>query len=115
MNKPGIKTWKLFVLIVLVVGWLAVPFLLYQVIDQAVTIHYMQIGYRDTEEDLHNLAQFTVAQSPKLTRAAVLESLRRTHSPDQIKEEGSVIRAGSLSFEFGSDGTLVSVYGQNKK
>ncbi len=102
-------------MIVLVVGWLAVPFLLYHGIDQAVTIHYMEIGYRDTKEDLENLAQFTVAQSPKLTRTDVLESLHRTHSPDQIKEEGSVIRAGSLSFEFGSDGTLARVYGWNKK
>lgn len=102
-------------LIVLVVGWPAVPFLLYHVVDQAVTIHYMQIGYRDTEVDLYNLAQFTVAQSPKLTRAAVLESLRRTHSPEKIKEEGSVIRTGSLSFEFGSDRTRARVYRWNKK
>jgi hypothetical protein len=42
--------------------------------------------------------------------AFINESLRRTYSPDQIKEEDPVLRAGSLSFEFGSDGTLARVY-----
>jgi len=105
----------LLLLFVAIVGWLAVPLLLYHVIDQAVSLNHMQVGYRDTEKNLKNLARFTVDQSPKLTRTKVLETLRQMHPADQIEEEGSIIHVDGLGFEFSNDGMLKRVYQWGKE
>jgi hypothetical protein len=76
-NKWKVAFWLLFVI------WIATStFLVYQILDQGVTLTYLREGYEDTEHDLEQLSDVIEG---KLTKQDFKEIIKRY--PDGIENE----------------------------
>lgn len=82
---------------------------LYVVIDQGVTITYMQDEGRHIDDDFAALRALIPAISKDISQRDLLVLLRRGNPKDVIFEEGKVIRIGQLEFHFDEKDTLTEV------
>jgi hypothetical protein len=81
----------------------------YGIVDQAVTITYMQEGMKTTEADLSVLARLAPSLRKGMSRKDVLSLLRQQNPEELIAEDNGTIVIGQLVFEFGKDGQLSAV------
>ena len=88
---------------------LRLVFLLYQIVDQAVTISYMGVGYGDALNDLEILMQLTPHISRPLSQSDLVCLLRK-NSPDAfVTSNKERVGISFLRFIFDEDGNLIEV------
>jgi hypothetical protein len=92
--------WKVAFWILIAVWLTTTAVLLYEILDQAVTLTYMQEGYRDCEEDLKIL---TRSIPGKLERGDF-----KANDTDTLCKEG-YLHFHTFRVSFGGDGKVDSV------
>lgn len=105
-----------------VLPWLVCVFLLvfclwslYHVIDQAVTIHYMKIGYEDQEKTLNLLSKLTVDLNQVSHRSEILSLIKKKYPGYMITEEDNgVIYIGEVGLKFDGD-KFIGIVFMNKE
>jgi hypothetical protein len=103
------RNWRTAFFLLLAVFVLTIGVLIYKIIDQAVTITYMQEGYHDTEKDLLTLSRLTPALRQGMTKKDILFLLRQQNSNEIITEEGQLLNIGQLQFIFDRDNRLIEI------
>ena len=78
----------------------------YAMLDQAVTIDGLRIGYNDTRTAAATLAGLGPQFAPKITRAELLSTLRQQHPAALIAATDSTVALGQLTFRFDASGAL---------
>lgn len=81
----------------------------YGLLDQGVTLTYMQQSYVETIEDLEVLQRLVPAAAPRLNRADVLTLLRRQHPRAFIVATDTSVQIGQLTFHFAGSGALQTI------
>ena len=101
--------WKRTALSLLALLVLVIVVGFYLVLDQGVTITYMQVGYRDTKSDLELLTRVVPELHRGSSKPDVLAILRELEPDALIVERGDTLGVQGLEFQFDSSGNLVSV------
>ena len=78
----------------------------YGILDQAVTMDGLQVGYDDTREAAEVLARLGPEVAPRITRADLLTILRQQHPDALIAATDSTVAIGQLTFRFDARGAL---------
>jgi hypothetical protein len=81
----------------------------YMVLDQAVTIDYMRVGYKDTEKDLAAMSTLVDHRYVGMTKTEMLPLLQRAYAGELVKDEGSTVLAGQFTFQFDEAGKFVRI------
>jgi hypothetical protein len=81
----------------------------YGIVDQAVTITYMQEGMKTVKADLSVLARLAPSLTKGISRKEIVPLLRQQNPEELIAEESGTIVIGQLIFKFDKDGRLDSV------
>jgi hypothetical protein len=104
-----VNRWKIAFIGLLVVAGIGGAAAAYGLLDQGVTLTYMQQAYAETIDDLEVLQRLLPAVAPRLTRADVLALLRRQHPGTFIVATDTSVQVGQLTFLFGPGGALQSI------
>lgn len=81
----------------------------YEIIDQAVTIDYMQEGHKSLESDFAVLRKLTPELHRGMSQKDVLTILRRQNPKAFIVEEKNTVWIGQVVFVFDQNGKLVEI------
>ena len=100
MNKWKWAFWICFVLLIA-----SSSVLLLGIVDQAITITYMEQGFEDQRKANEVLGNLIVRGGKDYTQADFLHLLRQAYPDEFIVQEGSVISMGQNEFTF-SQGRL---------
>ena len=103
--KPS--RWKIAFFVLTGVFLLVTAFLLYGIIDQAVTISYMSQGYNQTKKDLEILAG--VYPHDRYTKKDIVVVLRRSNPDGFIVESECAVQLDGIRFEFDKNGALSEI------
>jgi hypothetical protein len=103
------RQWRRAFIALLIVRLCTLEAAAYGLIDQAVTLDYQGVGYRDLARDAGILARLAPAAAPTATRETVLSALRRQNPKAFITADDSTVGIGQLRFVFGADGRLRAV------
>ena len=101
MNKWKLLFWVCFAFLIL-----SNVVLIYEIIDQAVTISYMRQGYEDQIKAKELLGNLVVKGGREYSQKDFLHLLRQAYPEAFIVEEGNVITIGQNEFTF-SNGILI--------
>lgn len=108
-TREARNNWKWAFWILLITTFAVSVFLLYQIVDQAVTISYMGVGYGDALNDLEILMQLTPHISQPLSQSDLVWLLRK-NSPDAfITSNNERVGISSLRFIFDEDGNFIEI------
>jgi hypothetical protein len=106
MTGPSPK-WRTAFFATALVAVLAVAFLGYSVVDQAVTLDYMSDGYSRTEKDLKTLGD--AFPRDRYSKKDIVAVLRKIDPQGFIVETNCTVQLNGLRFQFDSKGRLVGV------
>src|SRR5437868_10645226 len=95
-----VNRWKAAFFGLLIVAGLGGAAAAYGLVDQGVTLTYMQQGYTETVDDLEVLRRLLPAAAPRLQRAEVLALLRQQHPHAFIVATDTSVHVGQLTFLF---------------
>lgn len=98
--------WRRLAPVLLVLLFLCTGILFYKVIDQAVTISYMQDGMHTLEEDNATLRRLVPHLAKGQTKTDVLVLLRKSNPDVFIAQTDSTLTAGQILFVFDRSGKL---------
>jgi hypothetical protein len=103
------KNWRTAFAVLLCLSAAVVALLVYTIVDQAVSLTYMNEGYRNTEAALSNLATIAPLLSESSTQADVVYLLRRSWPDSFIVEKEDTVSGAGLRFRFSDSGALVEI------
>ena len=106
MTGPSPK-WRTAFFATALLAVLAVAFLGYSVIDQAVTLTYVSEGHWRTEKDLKTLGD--AFPRDRYDRKDIVVVLRKIDPQGFIVETRCTVQLNGLRFEFDSKGRLVRI------
>ena len=106
MSRVGWKRTALGLLAAVVITLLGSSYL---ILDQALTITYMEVGYDSTKSDLELLGRVAPQLHRGSSKRDILGILRELEPNGLIVERGGMVRAGGLEFRFDSSGSLSAV------
>jgi hypothetical protein len=87
----------------------AIILAVYEIIDQAVTIDYMQEGYKSLKSDFAVLRKLTPELHRGMSQKDVLTILRRQNPKAFIVEEKNTVWIGQVVFVFDQNGKLIEI------
>jgi hypothetical protein len=99
--------WKKSFYLLLVISIIIMAVEFYNIIDEAVTIGYMEDGYKDTDNSLNVLLKTSPYLYKQISRDDVLSLLKKQNPANYITEHDNAIFLGQLVFVFDSQGKLV--------
>ena len=97
------KKWKVAFFVVLLLGLASNGFLLYGLIDSAVSYSYLHDSYEAEARRFNALGDLVVAGANDYTQADVLHLLRQANNDAFIVEEDNVLHYEGVRFIFEGD------------
>jgi len=107
-TKPKNK-WKWAFYILLIVLIISNVLLFYGIVDQAVTITYIQQGMQSTEDDLLVLKNLIPQLTRDQNKKDICFLLRKSNPKSFIVETDSTISVGQVKFIFDTNNKLISI------
>jgi hypothetical protein len=99
--------WRLAFFVTAGVSLPLIAFLVYGIIDQAVTITYMSQGYEDTIKDLEVLA--SAFPRDRYNKKDIVVVLRRENPDAFIVESACSVQLNGVRFDFNKNGSLSAI------
>jgi len=100
------RRWRTAFIVAATVCLLTAGAAVYGILDQAVTMDGLQVGYDDTRQAAEVLAGLGPRVAPRITRADLLTILRQQHPDALIVATDSTVALGQLTFRFDAHGAL---------
>jgi hypothetical protein len=100
------RSWRTAFIIAIALWLLTAAGAAYSILDQAVTMDGLQVGYADTREAAEVLARLGPAVAPRITKADLLTILRQQHPDAFIVATDSTLAIEQLTFRFDVRGAL---------
>jgi len=100
------RRWRTAFIVAVILCFATGAAAVYGILDQAVTMDGLEVGYKDTREAAEVLARLRPTVAPRATRADVLTLLRQQHPTALIVATESTVAIGQLTFRFDAAGSL---------
>jgi len=95
------KKWKMAFWICLTMLLLMTAFSFYYILDQSVTLTYMQAGYKDTEDDLDNISK--IINETDLSKTQIKSKLTGHHLFRHMEFEKDTVSLEKVMLIFKDD------------
>jgi hypothetical protein len=100
------RRWRVAFIVAVILCFATGAAAVYGILDQAVTMDGLEVGYKDTRDAAEVLARLGPTVAPRATRSDVLALLRQQHPSALIVATDSTVAIGQLTFRFDRAGTL---------